>query len=138
MLGMGWGEIFIVLVVALVVIGPDKIPEVARGLAKAMRQMQRFAQDIRDSVDLDEIQNSNRTAPAQAQEPEPLAESERLDVPPPPVAYPNAENKQADADEDDWYEEEAGYQYADGDEPAAPETPAEPASSVQQDENKSA
>jgi sec-independent protein translocase protein TatB len=55
MLGMGWVEIFLIVIVALVVIGPDKLPEVARGLAKGIRHVQRFVSEVRDTVNLDEF-----------------------------------------------------------------------------------
>ncbi|MBF0195400.1 MAG: twin-arginine translocase subunit TatB [Magnetococcales bacterium] len=55
MLGMGWVEIFVIVIVALVVIGPDKLPEVARGLAKGIRHIQRLVSEVRDTVNLDEF-----------------------------------------------------------------------------------
>jgi sec-independent protein translocase protein TatB len=60
MLGMGWVEIFLIVIVALVVIGPDKLPEVARGLAKGLRQVQSFVSDVRDTVNLDEFDQQVR------------------------------------------------------------------------------
>lgn len=54
MFGLSLPEIFIILVVALLVIGPDKLPEVARGLGKGMRQVQRLANEVRDSFRLDD------------------------------------------------------------------------------------
>ncbi len=66
MLGMGWVEIFVIVVIALLVIGPDKLPEVARGLAKGLRQVQRIIGDIRDSVNLEELDAmSRREGPAE-------------------------------------------------------------------------
>ncbi|MBF0369646.1 MAG: twin-arginine translocase TatA/TatE family subunit [Magnetococcales bacterium] len=60
MLGMGWSEIFIIVIIGLLVIGPDKLPEVARGIAKTIRQVHRFANDIRDSINLDELEASTK------------------------------------------------------------------------------
>ncbi|MBF0188477.1 MAG: twin-arginine translocase subunit TatB [Magnetococcales bacterium] len=60
MFGMGWGEIFLIIIVALLVIGPDKLPEVARGLAKAIRQAQRLVGDIRNSIQMEEIDAQTR------------------------------------------------------------------------------
>ncbi|MBF0630574.1 MAG: twin-arginine translocase TatA/TatE family subunit [Magnetococcales bacterium] len=56
MLGMGWIEIFVVIVVALLVIGPESLPEVARSLAKGLRQVQRIVAEVRDSINLDEFE----------------------------------------------------------------------------------
>ncbi|MBF0293598.1 MAG: twin-arginine translocase TatA/TatE family subunit [Magnetococcales bacterium] len=60
MFGMSWIEIFIILVVALLVIGPDKLPEVARGFARLIRQIQRIVHDVRESVNLEEFESRMR------------------------------------------------------------------------------
>lgn len=51
MLGLGAWELAMVMVVALVVLGPDKIPEVARKLARFLGQARRMADDVRRNVD---------------------------------------------------------------------------------------
>jgi sec-independent protein translocase protein TatB len=53
MLGLGIQEIIIILVVALIVIGPKKLPELARGLGKAMREFRSATNDIKQNFDLD-------------------------------------------------------------------------------------
>ena len=64
MLGMGWVEIFVIVVVALLAVGPDKLPEVARGVAKTLRKAQRIMADIRDSINLEELDAQMREDPA--------------------------------------------------------------------------
>ena len=44
------GEIFLILFVAVMVFGTDKIPEIARGLGKAMRQIKDATNDIKAEV----------------------------------------------------------------------------------------
>ncbi len=44
------GEVFLILFVAVMVFGTDKIPEVARGLGKAMRQIKDATNDIKAEV----------------------------------------------------------------------------------------
>lgn len=56
MLGMGWIEIFVVVIVALFVIGPENLPEVARTAARSLRQLQRIVAEIRATVNLDELE----------------------------------------------------------------------------------
>ncbi|MBF0340618.1 MAG: twin-arginine translocase TatA/TatE family subunit [Magnetococcales bacterium] len=56
MFGMSWLELFIILVVALLVIGPDKLPEVARGLGRLIRQVQRIVAELRDSVRMEDLE----------------------------------------------------------------------------------
>lgn len=47
-------ELLIVLAVALIVLGPKKLPELARSLGRLFAEFQRAAQDLRSSVDFDE------------------------------------------------------------------------------------
>ncbi|NIP38546.1 MAG: twin-arginine translocase subunit TatB [Candidatus Dadabacteria bacterium] len=51
MFGIGTGEIMVILVVALLVLGPKEIPKVARTIGKTMKDINRFKNDLRQSVD---------------------------------------------------------------------------------------
>jgi len=51
--GFGFSELMIVLVIALLVIGPKKLPEVAKSMGKLYGQLKRAMDDIKESVDLD-------------------------------------------------------------------------------------
>lgn len=44
------GEIFIVFVVALLLFGANKIPELARGLGKGMREFKKATDDIKNEI----------------------------------------------------------------------------------------
>lgn len=48
---LGAGEIVVVLAVALMVLGPQKMPEVARKLARFLAQFRRLADEVRSQVD---------------------------------------------------------------------------------------
>ena len=50
MFGLGIGEIVVILVVALIFIGPKKLPELARGLGKGLKEFQNAAKGIQDSI----------------------------------------------------------------------------------------
>lgn len=50
MFGLGAGEILIILVFALLFIGPKKLPELARGLGRGLREFQKAKDDIMDQV----------------------------------------------------------------------------------------
>lgn len=51
MFGLGAGEVIIVLVVALIFIGPKKLPELAKSLGKSMREFQRAKDELMSELD---------------------------------------------------------------------------------------
>ncbi len=52
-MGLGLGEIILILILAFVVVGPDDLPKVARGIAKAMKQAKILFADIRDELEIE-------------------------------------------------------------------------------------
>ena len=53
MFGIGPVELAVVLVVALLVMGPKKLPELARTLGRGLAEFRRASVDLRRSIDLD-------------------------------------------------------------------------------------
>jgi len=53
MFSMGPAEIVIILVVALVIVGPEKLPELARMVGRAMRDLRKYASDVREEFEKD-------------------------------------------------------------------------------------
>ena len=47
---IGTGELAVILLVALVVFGPNKLPEVARQAGKAMRTFRKISNSFRDEI----------------------------------------------------------------------------------------
>ena len=73
MFGLGSGEILLILLFALIFIGPKKLPELAKALGKGIREFQKARADI-----VDQINNSIHATPAQK-------EKEAPEKTPPPV-----------------------------------------------------
>jgi Tat protein translocase TatB subunit len=61
MFGIGTSELLVILLTALIVLGPKEIPKVARTLGRAMREFQRVTDELRHTIDM-EIENDQRTS----------------------------------------------------------------------------
>ena len=51
MFNVGTGELIVIAVVALLVLGPKRLPELARGIGKFMREFRRQTDDVRNVVE---------------------------------------------------------------------------------------
>jgi sec-independent protein translocase protein TatA len=74
MFGLGAGELLVIGVLALIFIGPKKLPELAKGLGKGIREFQKAKDEIMNDVDSDP---AKQVGPV-AQE-NPVKESEQKD-----------------------------------------------------------
>ena len=63
MFGIGMTELLVILVVALIVFGPTRLPELARSLGRAMAEFRRASTDLRQTFN-ESLQNPPPTAPA--------------------------------------------------------------------------
>jgi TatA/E family protein of Tat protein translocase len=73
---LGFPELIIIFVVALLVFGPRKLPELGRSLGKGLSEFKRASNDLRNTLD-DEIRDEERrsvlTSPPTPAAPEPVA-----------------------------------------------------------------
>ncbi len=60
MFGFGTGELLLLLVIALLVLGPERMPKLARDLGKAMNDLRRTSDELRT-----EFLNADRTLNAE-------------------------------------------------------------------------
>lgn len=62
MFGIGMPELLIILAVALIVIGPKKLPELAKSLGRALGEFKKATNDLKDSIYIDsEIKDVKNT-----------------------------------------------------------------------------
>jgi len=71
MFGIGMPELMVIMVVALVVLGPKRLPEIARALGKGLAEFRRATSDINE-----ELQKAQRAIEAEAR----TAEAERREA----------------------------------------------------------
>lgn len=60
MFGLGTGEIILILLIILIFFGAKKIPELAQGLGKGLREFRKAARDIQDEIDRPEDQKDQK------------------------------------------------------------------------------
>ena len=71
---LGPAEILVILVVALIVLGPKRLPEAGRQVGKALSEVRRWSQDVKYEM------NQAFNAETVTRDPTPLAD------PPPPIS----------------------------------------------------
>jgi len=53
MFGIGTAEILIVLVIALLLLGPKEIPKIARTLGRGMRELERAKDELKQTIEFE-------------------------------------------------------------------------------------
>ena len=86
---LGGPEIFLILVVALIIFGPRKLPEIGKSMGRMLAEFRKASNDFKRTLD-DEVE-ADRVKPA---EPAALAVASPAEPPPaselPPLAPPEA------------------------------------------------
>src|SRR5882672_6465212 len=87
MFGLGIWEIAVICVVALLVLGPQKLPEAAKSLGKALRDFRRAGDDLKREMigDIDAEPNRPQAAIVTQAVPDvvPVGDEKPADAPPP-------------------------------------------------------
>jgi len=80
MFGIGMPEMILILAVALIVIGPKKLPDLAKSLGKAMGEFKKATSDLKDSMQIDaELKEVKSAFDDTGQEPAPAASEDAGD-----------------------------------------------------------
>jgi sec-independent protein translocase protein TatA len=91
-LGIGPGELVLILVVILIIWGPGKIPEMAKQLGKTMRAIRKVSEDFTANVTKEIEETKSIVAPAADKD----IQSSQTEAPPPEMVShhkpPSAEN----------------------------------------------
>ena len=68
-MGIGAWELFLIFVVALLVFGPRRIPELARGLGKGLHEIRRLSTELHREIHLAEAEDEQRKMAAPGSSP---------------------------------------------------------------------
>jgi Tat protein translocase TatB subunit len=93
MFGIGMPELILILALALIVLGPKRLPEVARMLGKGLSEFRRATDELKDElrqVDLESEPSSVKPKPA---DPAPPPTSESSPSPAPSQGHPADESE---------------------------------------------
>ena len=103
--GIGGPELLIVFLVVLLIFGPTKIPEVARGIGKGLREIRRLTTDLQREINLADSEVERRPAratparptDAAAEKPAPADEEPDEAESPPSPAYEEIDEQVLDS-----------------------------------------
>lgn len=98
MFGIGLPELILIMIVALLVVGPKKLPELARSLGKALHQVKSMTDDVKQTFEEDfaEDDKPGRDASEASGENEPLTTEAEVDARPDEEAHIPGEEKPAE------------------------------------------
>lgn len=126
---VGWGEILVILVVAIVIFGPDKLPKLASDLARGIRMARGWAQRARDEFG-EELGPEFRNLDITALHPKTFVRKALLDDDDDPLGLGGSDrdggrrngSSHHDDDDDDWYDDDDDGDLLVDAEPAEPES----------------
>lgn len=56
MFGIGMPELIVILIIALIVFGPKKLPEMGKALGRAIKEFRKTSQELKEEIELDDLQ----------------------------------------------------------------------------------
>ena len=82
--GLGFTELFFIFVLALIIFGPRKLPELGKTLGNALGQFKRASEDFKRQWE-DEVEVEKRRPVQPRPDPNAVAREDEKPLPPPPI-----------------------------------------------------
>lgn len=95
MFGLSFGEILIIAVLALLLLGPERLPEAAKKLGKGLRDIRRATDDLKDQVEREIYADERKGAKPALVPPVPAAPIPGPAGPPPAATAENVPGLEA-------------------------------------------
>ncbi len=70
MFGMGMQELIVIFVIALLIFGPKKLPEIGRSLGRGLAEFKRASEELKEGLAAELAAEEERTRPAAHEEPQ--------------------------------------------------------------------
>lgn len=64
MFNIGTQELLVILLIALIIVGPSRLPELSRSIGKGLREFRKVQDEVKDMVKLDLEEPTKRPKPA--------------------------------------------------------------------------
>jgi len=58
MFGIGMPEMILILIVALIVIGPQRLPDLAKALGRGVAEFRKATREFKESLDIEEVEDA--------------------------------------------------------------------------------
>lgn len=68
MFGIGTGELLIIFFLALILLGPKRIPQIAKSLGKAAADLRRMTEDLRRDIETSDLERADFVCPPHKEE----------------------------------------------------------------------
>ena len=97
MLNIGAGELTVILVLALLILGPKRLPELARGIGKFLREFRRQTDEVRTTIETEFYRMDRELQEDEPRKPTPLPSAQPASAQPVAAPAPASEIGSASA-----------------------------------------
>lgn len=94
MFGIGMPELILILALALIVLGPKRLPEIARALGKSLAEFRRATDELKD--EFRKVEQDIEESSTQAAAGDDLHLAKKSEAPPSPTTTPTPSTKESE------------------------------------------